>query len=112
MEKHEENFCQKLAAEFADVRRILDEHLADNDELLPHVFMGDITRYVLDNGPQRAAIVQRLEDTFARPDQGLDELIGVSFVENIETSDDLNLALREVHGDSIRHEWQSQHQGS
>lgn len=45
----------------------LEDHLVDNGELLPHVFMGDVTRFVcngMDVGDEGAAIriVQMLEE--------------------------------------------------
>ncbi len=108
MSDQENGFCERLAEMFPDVRKMLNDHLADYDELLPHVFLGDVTRYVLQGGPDRARIVQHLEDAFAREREGIDELIAVSFVENIETLECLNAALNGVTGDALRQEWERQ----
>ena len=82
MNDPERDFCLHLAESFPDVKNILREHLSDNDELLSHNFMADVTRYVAAGGPERAAIVRQLEDAFAL-DKDVEELIGVSFVENL-----------------------------
>jgi hypothetical protein len=38
-------FVDWLVSRHSDLAPILDEHLRDNGELLPHVFFGDVTRY-------------------------------------------------------------------
>jgi len=102
-------FCEQFAKMFADVGNILNEHLADCDELLPHLFMADVTRYALKGGLQRVGIVQHLENAFKCSDKGIEELIAVSFVENIETHDELNLALNGIKGDNLRRQWDKYH---
>ena len=104
-----ESLCQELANAFPGIRVILDEHLADFDELLPHVFFGDLTRYVLSNGADKASIVQRLEDKLSTSSESVDELICVSFVENLETAEELEHALAGVSGNKLREEWWRQH---
>ena len=37
-------FCEMLADEVPEIKTIINEHLRDNDELLPYVFFGDVTR--------------------------------------------------------------------
>ena len=67
----------------------LDEHLEDMDgELLPHLLFGDITRFVvaaLEEGS--VELVQRtlqfLEGAIRDGDQYVQELVAVSFIENI-----------------------------
>ena len=54
-------FCRELAQQIPDIGEILTEHLSDYDELLPHVFMGDVTRYVSNDGSHRTDVVQALE---------------------------------------------------
>jgi hypothetical protein len=72
---------------------VLDEHLADNDELLPHVLFGDVTRYAL--ALARNGEVDELNRLLGDLDAALDEseddvaeLVGASFVENASTDED------------------------
>ncbi|HEY4310193.1 MAG TPA: hypothetical protein VGN12_12150 [Pirellulales bacterium] len=102
-------FCEQLAAEFHGVARLLKERQADNGELLPHVFFGDLTRYILAGGQDKAAVVQCLENAMSSGASEIDDLICVSFVENIETHYDLEQALTGVVGNKIREEWARQH---
>lgn len=67
------------APALADVRR---EHLADNDELLPHVLFGEVTRWLVDRGPL-PEILAVLERHFGAGDVHVRNLIGASFLENL-----------------------------
>jgi hypothetical protein len=66
----------------------IDEHVADHDEVLPHVLFGDLTRFVLD-AHQRGDddLVRRalafLDSALREGDDGVQNLVGVSFVENV-----------------------------
>jgi len=40
-------FVQDLVFAIPELKPLLANHLADNDELLPHVFIGDLTRFVV-----------------------------------------------------------------
>jgi hypothetical protein len=101
--------CEQLASQFRGVGALLEEHLADNGELLPHVFFGDLTRYVLAGGEDKVVVVQHLEDAMYSGVPSVQELIAVSFVENIETQDELAQVLVDVNGNKIREEWNRQH---
>jgi hypothetical protein len=79
---------------------IYDEHIKDNDELLHHVLMGDITRYAIrlyrEGRKKRDSrshetldtILQLLEEAIQSPDANLQELVALSFVENLGQADD------------------------
>lgn len=41
------DFVSWLVARHPDLVPVLNEHLPDNDELLPHVLFGDVTRHAL-----------------------------------------------------------------
>ena len=41
-----EQFIEYVLAKVPQLRAVHSEHLKDNDELLPHVFMGDVTRFL------------------------------------------------------------------
>ncbi len=71
---------------------IRDEHLADNDDLLPHVFFGDVTRYASslarDNADasELARLLTDLDRALSdgEEDDEVENLIWVSFVENAQ----------------------------
>jgi hypothetical protein len=77
----------------------LHEHLADNDELLPHVLFGDVTRYALSlaRGGQTDELDRLLGDLDAALGESEDEvanLVWASFVENASTDEDEPLRAR------------------
>ena len=97
-------FIDFLISQVSELRPVLDEHLRNNDQLLPHVFMGDLTRFVVDlhaESLQKTAeasssqilrtILRALESGMESGDEGVKELIGVSFLENLDP-DSLNYA--------------------
>ena len=68
---------------------VLDEHLAENEELLPHVLFGDVTRYA--SGLARRGelddldrLLSDLDGALDDSDDEVDNLICVSFVENAQ----------------------------
>jgi hypothetical protein len=73
---------------------LYQEHLKDNDELLPHVFMGDVTRFVVAAAAAGSArpkdwaeaqrVVALLEEALASKEPSVENLIAASFVENLE----------------------------
>jgi len=82
-------FVNELVRAVPVLTAALDEHLSDHRTLLPHVFMGDVTRFAINaaSNPELRSSVQRLLDHL---DEGLRsgsdevrELIGASFVENL-----------------------------
>jgi hypothetical protein len=42
-----ETFVGRLLQVLPELKSTYEQHLADNDLLLPHVFMGDVTRFVI-----------------------------------------------------------------
>jgi hypothetical protein len=42
-----EDFIEEMLRKVPELRPYYQEHLVDYDELLPHDFMGDVTRYVM-----------------------------------------------------------------
>jgi hypothetical protein len=94
-------FVSWLVARHPGLTPFLDEHLADNDELLAHVLFGDVTRYALSlarNG-EVTDLDRLLSDLDAALGDSEDEvanLVLVSFVENASTDEDepLRAAMR------------------
>jgi hypothetical protein len=99
-----------IAAEPA-LTALLHEHLAANDELLPHVFIGDVTRWLTANGPQ-PHVLGVLDEAVVSDSMYVQGLVYISFLENLEPgapSDDrivaslpprLRAAFTVVHGET------------
>jgi hypothetical protein len=89
-----DSFPENLRASVPGFERVYDEHLADYDELLPHVLLGDLVRFLSNevalHGPESAALRQAmllLEQAMASADPRLEELVAVSFLENLDADD-------------------------
>ena len=89
-----QNIVPTILATVPEVEPLYREHLKDYDELLPHVFFGDLTRFAVDaykrskSGESGAAaalgrLLAVLEDAIAQPDPQLQNLVTVSFLENL-----------------------------
>lgn len=83
-----EKLCERLAAGDEHLRSLYAEHMRANDELLPHVFFGDVTRYyeALSASGQReqaSRIVCCLDEALAAasPESEVDNVVHVSFLE-------------------------------
>lgn len=82
---------QALLDNVPALRPLYQQHIRDYDELLPHVFFGDVSRLVeacfdpdilLDEDVARAVLAV-LEAALEDPSDDVDNLIGVSFIENV-----------------------------
>ncbi len=86
------DFVAWLVGRNADLAPILDDHLAGNGELLPHVFFGDVTRYASTlarggaDGDLLDKLLTDLNDSLSEGTQNddVDNLIRASFVENAQ----------------------------
>ena len=83
---------EALAAQSPDIRRLLNEHLQDYDELLPHVFFGELTAWFEERWPKRheqststeiQRVLGQLELGLADGDDAVQNVIAVSFIENL-----------------------------
>ena len=85
-------FVDWLVARHPDLAPILDEHLKDmDDELLPHVFFGDVTRYAAELARRHDTgkldpLLHDLNGVLDDSDDYVDNLVWVSFVENSQAS--------------------------
>jgi len=82
---------QHIAQAVPSFAPVLSEHLQDNGELLPHVLMSDLLRFVgarIDQHGQIAnevvTILDTLEHEIAGEDADTVNAIAVSFLENLE----------------------------
>jgi hypothetical protein len=83
-------FCRRIASAVPGLQWVLREHLDDNfNELLPHVFFGDVTRWAeteTESNPQSAQVARLMEildSSFVSQGADVRELIEVSFLENL-----------------------------
>lgn len=93
------DFIERLVSSYPRLKPIFDEHVSDNfGEVLPHLFFGDLTRYAvsrflevesgalpqgLEAEPELRQLLNDLEDAYADGDEEVQELISVSFLENL-----------------------------
>ncbi len=107
------SFVRSTMARFPSLSALLEEHLKDNlGEILPHVFFGDVTRYVLSllaaSGgglpPRRELrdILDYLEEAYSASGEELRELISVSFLENLPRPGEIGAQIREMVGPNLR----------
>ncbi len=74
---------------------VYSEHIEDNDILLTHVFFGDVTRFFVQEvqGGEAGDFVRRIlaisENALEFGSTEVQELISVSFVENLVEYDDV-----------------------
>jgi hypothetical protein len=110
MGRHSDKFVQELVERFPALHSLLREHLEDQcGELLPHVFMGDVTRYFVDaydaGMPRRQevqAMLDYLDERLAHADDDTQELVAVSFVENLPQEGETATGLRRLMGHALR----------
>ncbi|WP_237225587.1 hypothetical protein [Rubinisphaera sp. JC750] len=108
MKNQTQHFCEELAARFDVLAPLMQEHISDFDEVLPHVFMADVARFVLSERLHRQEIVRVLEHNFREAAHDIQDLIAVSFVENLESREHIDRALDGVQAEALREEWDRQ----
>lgn len=97
---------EELCAEVPALQPLWAEHLNENyGELLPHVFLADVARFAvasLQGPPDQATVAQSivmfLERAFAAGDPDVQELIGVSFIENLPRDEEPGHEIRRLLG--------------
>ncbi len=85
----------------------LTEHAEYYEDVLPHVFFGDVTRYAVEilaseETDVLARLLSCLERGLASGDQDVDNLICVSFVENMQDSFPTLDAMRQHAGPLLK----------
>ncbi len=88
-----DDFVLALIKAHPELMPVVDEHLKENDELLSHCFMADVVRFLeatyRDAGSHLAnidlikAVMTTIGEHFANASPFVEELIAVSFVENM-----------------------------
>ena len=104
------SFIEELLRRVPQLKAIYDEHLRDNETLLPHVFMGDVTRFAIaeaENPQSRTSVntlLDHLEDGLKTGSDEVKELIVVSFVENLIGETSALKVLKLAMGSSLKTE--------
>ena len=76
-------FIKALAAAEPAFGPAFEAHLSDNGELLPHVLMSDVTRWLTTHGPQ-PRVLGVLDDALATGPNYVKALIYFSFLEPLK----------------------------
>ena len=77
-----DDLMRDLIAAAPEVDAVLQEYLADNDELLPHLLFGDVTRWLDDGGPD-PAVLAVLDHHIGAGDDVVQNVLAASFLENL-----------------------------
>ena len=110
----EVRWVEDLVAAFPVLADLARQHVDDHGELLPHLFCGDLTRWLLasygraDSEEHRdvVRVLAFVEDSFSqRPE--VQNLIAVSILENFPRSGDPNDGIRTLLGSTTSEELES-----
>jgi hypothetical protein len=114
-----------MLGEIPELQPVYDEHMKDYDELLGHVFMGDVTRFVVSaykrstsdepNAEQWHQVLDRslafMEQALTMGDLYVEDIIQLSFLENLLPSSDDDVkayrAIKLMLGPKLREELQA-----
>lgn len=91
---------------FPELLGQLQEHLRDNmGQVIPHVLIGEYERWaeslVVGRRPELEQLLRMLEGAYESGDEGVRNLIEVSFVEQLPYPDELNAAIRDMLGPAL-----------
>lgn len=113
-----ENILGALRTSVPGFDQLYEEHLSKYDEALPHVLFGDLVRFldkeVRLNGPFSpvlAAAMGVLERAMGSQDPKLEELVAVSFIENLEPGEVTFPAFRRLFGPSLEAQFSARQAG-
>lgn len=105
-------FVGALVYRFPELLEVLQEHLEDQaGEVLPHVFMGDVTRWLVRrflaagrNDATLREILSFMEGAFKSDREEVKELLAVSFLENLPCFGESGFEIRSVIGPTMQEE--------
>ncbi|GAA2757564.1 hypothetical protein GCM10009872_29240 [Actinopolymorpha rutila] len=114
----EAGLVDRLVRAVPELEPVLRDHLDFYDELLPHLFLGEVTPQVVEwagsDDPgleaRARAVIDRLESEYGH-DYQVDELIGASFVENLPRAEDPGGDVLALLGPKLRSVRQRMHEG-
>jgi len=111
------DFVHALVEAFPVLGRLLDEHIEDNfGEVLPHLFIADVARTAVSAlsgttsevplGPFDSALIKRLlaflEDRYISDGPEVQELLAVSFLENLPRPEEQGSEIRNMVGPAMQ----------
>lgn len=111
------NTIERFLVGLLDTNKVLtilyEDHLQENDELLPHVFFGDVTRYIMqlavsstsdhrENASELLRILRFFESSYRESDEKIKNILFVSFLENLEQSDPSYSIIKAQLGDEMK----------
>jgi len=104
-----EVFIVQLVEYVPQLKELLDEHLKDNGELLPHYFFGDLTRYAVEQVKKGATkayeplarLLIFLEDGLKSGNADVKNLILASFVENLADEPEAREQIKKMAGPNL-----------
>jgi hypothetical protein len=107
------NFSETLRVQVPGFDRVFREHIQDYDEVLPHVLVAELARFlsadVQKSGSLSAALppaMDILERGMASNDPKLQELVAVSFLENLDPADASFQEIRRHFGPHMRKQFE------
>lgn len=105
-------FPKLLREQIPGFDRLYDEHVRDYDEVLSHVLVGELVRFLSDqvrrHGDSCAALgpaMDLLEQGMGSTDPKLQELVAVSFLENLDPQDSSFHAIARLFGPRLREQY-------
>lgn len=87
-------FIPHLIKSVPELIPLYDEHINEYDEMLEHVFLGEVTRFIESSykSKNKSYVLNRIfelfDSVFNSEDEKLVELISVSFLENLTKDDE------------------------
>lgn len=103
-----DDFPDQLRIAVPGFAQVYDEHVADHDEVLPHVLLGELVRFLSSevelHGAEAEALkpaMLLLEQGMASKDQRVQELVAVSFLENLDAGEPSFPAIRRLFGPGL-----------
>jgi hypothetical protein len=101
------NFVSALLTEFPELQPLLDKHVRANDEVLPHVFFGELTRFALNEAKSPTSdalcrLLSFLESAMTSGDENVQNVIAASFLENLGPPTDEFYVIRTMSGPNLR----------
>ena len=107
-----DNFTDQLRQDVPGFDIVYREHIADYDTLLPHVLLGDLVRFLSREVELRGAkslaltkAMSLLERGMVSRDERLQELIAVSFLENLDPADASFSTVRALFGTKLQEQY-------
>lgn len=114
MSANEVAFVEALVHQFQVLLGVFEQHLEEQrGEVFPHVLMGDVTRWLvgrfITSGSSDTLlrdILGFMEQAFDDDEEQVQELLAVSFLENLPRFGEQGFAIRSILGPSMQKELQ------